>query len=199
MSKSTNLPEHTKEFLVACAQGNFDLVKKHAPFIENNFIDQGLCVASTTEKIDIVKYLLSHPVPKDTNALACAIEVGCSKIVKCLLPFTDPSLGESEALRIASQKGHADIVKSLLPYSEAKYRQSEALALAALGGGDIWTLLKFFRPTPTPKAADSRALTYAATNGRLECVKYLLPLSDPKANESIALACAAMGGGIWTW
>ncbi|TBV69748.1 ankyrin repeat domain-containing protein [Pseudoxanthomonas winnipegensis] len=45
-----------------------------------------------------------------------------------------------------------------------------------------------------PRADDSEALLYAATEGHLECVKLLIPVSDPMADASRALIAAVEHG-----
>ncbi len=47
-----------------------------------------------------------------------------------------------------------------------------------------------------PKAHNSNALRWAATNGHLEIVKLLIPVSDPKAGGSYALRLAAENGHL---
>lgn len=60
--------------------------------------------------------------------------------------------------------------------------------------GDLAGIVELIGNGADPKAHESRALEWAASAGRVECVRFLIPLSCPKANESYALCQAARKG-----
>ncbi len=93
----------------------------------------------------------------------------------------------------ASRYGHAEDVEHLLAQG-ANPKAYDSLALRWAASEGKLEVVALLLPLSEPRAHVPCALQLAAANGHLEIVKLLLPVSDPKADNSAALASASENG-----
>lgn len=135
----------------------------------------------------------------DTQILMNAVfnhDVQCMQELVAL-PHIKPLLEKARILEIAANRGNVEILKLIAPLVSETQRLK---ALSVASEYNHPTCVEYFLSGFTPehklknKAAATNALSLAAQNDCVECLRLLLPFSDPTFSDSQALRLAAYYG-----
>lgn len=95
----------------------------------------------------------------------------------------------------SAARGHATAVLLLLQ-QDADPEYLNSLALTLAAANGHLECVKILAPISDTLADNSEALCQAATNGHVQCVEFLIPISDAAAENSGALCLAARNGHV---
>lgn len=149
-------------------------------------------LAAKTSNVAMVKLILSLGTPKEYggNSLLYACQLGCTEVVKLLLPVSKKI---PNAFYSASRNGHTEIVKMLLKCKNASENYGSMLSSATVAGHTDVIKLLF---SVCGKAIIQDALFHAVLSKKVEVLDLFIPQCVNKTNINDVLTTAAEIGCV---